>query len=76
MKMKAAFLVGKEHSEIRGVERPKCGYGEVLVRVKACAVCGTDLRIFRGEKKIDVPTTGHEIFGVIEEAGEGVKNYP
>jgi L-iditol 2-dehydrogenase len=72
MKMKAAFLVGKESFEVREVEKPKCGPGEVLVRVKACAVCGTDIRIFRGEKKIDVPITGHEISGVIEEIGEGV----
>ncbi|MBS7634030.1 alcohol dehydrogenase catalytic domain-containing protein [Candidatus Bathyarchaeota archaeon] len=72
MKMKAAFLVDKERFEIREIERPKCGPGEVLVRVKACAVCGTDLRIFRGEKKIEVPITGHEISGVIEEMGDGV----
>jgi L-iditol 2-dehydrogenase len=55
------------------VEKPKCGYGEVLVRVKACAVCGTDLRIFRGEKRIDVLITGHEISGVVEEIGEDVE---
>lgn len=73
MKMKAALLIDKERFEITEVERPRCGYGEVLVKVKACAVCGTDLRIFRGEKKIDVPITGHEISGVIEEMGEDVK---
>ena len=74
MKMKAAFLVGKERFEIREIERPKCGPGEVLVRVKACAICGTDLRIFRGKKRVDVPITGHEISGVVEEVGEGVEN--
>ncbi len=72
MKMKAAILTGKEHFEIREVDRPKCGAGEVLVKVKACAVCGTDLRIFRGQKRVDVPITGHEISGVVEELGEGV----
>jgi len=71
--MKAAIFVEKEHFEIREVKRPKCNRGEVLVRVKACAVCGTDLRIFRGQKRIDVPITGHEISGVIEEGGEGVE---
>jgi L-iditol 2-dehydrogenase len=73
MKMKAAFFAGKEHFEIKDVEKPKCGYGEVLIRVKACAICGTDLRIFHGERKINVPITGHEISGVIEELGEGAK---
>ena len=71
--MKAAILAGKEHFEIRKVEVPECEYGEVLVKVKACAVCGTDLRIFRGQKRVDVPITGHEISGVIEEVGEGVE---
>jgi len=73
MKMKAAVLVGKERFEVRDVEKPKCGCGEVLVRVEACAVCGTDLRIFRGQKRVDVPITGHEISGVIAEIGEEVQ---
>jgi len=73
MKMKAAVLVKEGHFEVREVEKPECSQGEVLVRVGACAVCGTDLRIFRGQKRIDVPITGHEISGVIEKIGEGVK---
>jgi len=73
MKMKAAILMGKEHFEIREVDVPPLKNGEVLVKVKACAVCGTDRRIFRGQKRVDVPITGHEISGVVEEVGEGVK---
>ncbi len=73
--MKAAILAGKEHFEIREVEKPRCGSEEVLVKVKICAICGTDLRIFRGEKRIDVPITGHEIAGIIEEVGARVKGY-
>jgi L-iditol 2-dehydrogenase len=75
MKMKAAVLAKPSHFEVREVDRPEYGQGEVLVKVKACAVCGTDLRIFRGLKKIDVQITGHEISGTIEEIGEGVKGY-
>ena len=70
--MKAAILAGKQRFELREVEKPECDPGEVLVRVKACAICGTDLRIFRGQKGVDVPITGHEISGEIEEIGEGV----
>jgi L-iditol 2-dehydrogenase len=73
MKMKAAVLAGKEHFEVKRVEKPKCGDGEVLVRVQACAICGTDLRIFRGQKEVDVPITGHEISGLVEEMGHGVE---
>jgi len=72
--MKAAILDRKEHFEITEVEKPKAGHEEVLIKVKACAVCGTDLRIFRGQKKIEVPITGHEISGIAEEIGEGVPN--
>ena len=74
VRMKTAILVGKERFDVREVDRPECGPSEVLVRVKACAVCGTDLRIFRGQKRVDVPITGHEISGVVEEIGEGVED--
>ncbi len=73
--MKAAILTKPGQFEVREVDKPKCGSGEVLIKVKACAVCGTDLRIFSGQKKIDVPITGHEISGVIEEIGVGVKGH-
>jgi len=73
--MKAAILTRKEHFEIREVQVPKCRSGELLVKVKACAVCGTDLRIFRGQKRINVPITGHEISGIVEEIGDGVKGF-
>ena len=72
--MKAAILVGKERFEVKDVKRPRCEEGEVLVRVRGCAICGSDLRIFHGEKSIDVPITGHEISGTVEEIGEGVKD--
>jgi len=72
--MKAAILVGKEKFEVKEVERPRCGASEVLVRVRACAVCGSDLRIFHGERSINVPITGHEISGTVVEIGEGVRN--
>ena len=70
--MKAAIFVGKEKFDVREVERPHCGEGEVLVKVGACAVCGSDLRIYHGTKSIEVPITGHEISGTVEEVGEGV----
>jgi len=75
MKMKAAILAKPGHFEIREIDKPKCGPDEILIKVKACAVCGTDLRIFCGQKKIEVPITGHEISGVIEEVGKNIKEY-
>ncbi len=74
--MKAALLYGVKDLRIEQVEKPKVGYGEVLVRVKAATTCGTDLKIFqRGYVGgvIQLPTVfGHEWAGDIVEVGEGV----
>ncbi len=51
--------------------RPKAG--EVLVRVRACGVCHTDLHVMKGEVKFPTPCVlGHEISGIVEEVGPGV----
>ncbi len=71
--MKAAVFAGKERFEVKEVEKPRCDEGEVLVEVRACAICGSDLRIFYGSKSIDVPITGHEISGTVEDVGESVE---
>ena len=44
----------------------------MLIRVKAAAICGTDMRIFRGIKTrgVRLPSVlGHEFSGIIEDAG-------
>ena len=73
--MRAAVFMGPGVMEVREVATPKPKSGEVLVKVKSCAVCGTDVRIFtHGQKNVVPPiTTGHEIAGVIEEIGKDVK---
>jgi alcohol dehydrogenase, propanol-preferring len=58
----------------REVPDPEPGPGQVLLRVKACAVCRTDLHIVDGElayPKADL-IPGHEIVGVVEALGAGV----
>jgi len=72
--MKAAVYLGPENVEIQDVPKPECGPDEVLVKVEACAICGTDVRIFyKGQKNVVPPTvTGHEIAGVIDQAGGNV----
>jgi propanol-preferring alcohol dehydrogenase len=51
--------------------------GEVLIRVRACGVCRTDLHILDGElPAVEVPIVpGHEIVGVIELVGDGVTEF-
>ena len=48
--------------------------GEVLVRVRACGVCRTDLHIVDGElPPVEMPVVlGHEIVGVVDVLGDGV----
>ena len=56
---------------------PKPGRGQVLVRIRACAVCRTDLHVVDGElphpKLPLVP--GHEIVGIVIERGEAVEDF-
>ncbi len=57
------------------VDTPQPGRGEVLVRIHAAGVCGTDLHILDGMIKPDPypMILGHEAAGVVESVGEGVK---
>ena len=59
------------------VPKPGIGRGQVLVRVRACAVCRTDLHVVDGElpepKLPLIP--GHQIVGAVEGVGEGVERF-
>jgi L-iditol 2-dehydrogenase len=75
--MKAAVFLGPGNIEVREVPEPEAGPGEVVIRVGACAICGTDVRIFQfGHHHVKPPQiTGHEIAGEIVAVGEGVEGY-
>ncbi len=72
--MKAAVLEALERIEVQEMPRPRCGPREALLRVRACAVCGSDLRIYHyGNERVRMPAViGHEIAGEIVEAGSEV----
>jgi L-iditol 2-dehydrogenase len=77
--MTAAVLYGKEDVKIERVPIPRVGYGEVLIKVQVALTCGTDLKVYqRGyHARMIVPPAlfGHELAGVIEEVGPGVKSF-
>ena len=76
--MQAAVFLGPNQMELREIPRPEPGPGEVLIRVHACAVCGTDLRIFAGGKTRGVyppRVLGHEIAGEVVGLGPGADEY-
>jgi threonine dehydrogenase-like Zn-dependent dehydrogenase len=83
--MKASVLCDVQRLEVREVPRPVISPYEVLVRTTAVGLCGTDAHIFAGHANYNtneagqqIPLSvqpqilGHEITGVIEEAGHAV----
>lgn len=77
--MKAAVFYGKHDLRVEKKETPKAGKGEVVLRVRACGVCGTDVHIFNGDegaaKTPSGTVLGHEFAGEITEVGEGVTGF-
>jgi len=80
--MKACVLRGPAATETNPLEyaevaTPQPKAGEVLVRVRACGVCRTDLHVIEGElpprKSPLIP--GHQVVGVIEKRGEGAQRF-
>ena len=74
--MKAGVFWGKNDLRVMETEKPIPGAGEVLIRVMACGVCGTDVHIFCGDEGC-FPTPpgtvlGHEFAGQVEAVGAGV----
>jgi len=64
-----------EPLQARDLPRPVPGPGHVLLRVRACGICRTDLHIANGdlpEPKLPL-VLGHQIVGEVEEAGPGVE---
>jgi len=70
--MKAAFCPAPRTIELRDVERPSPAVGEVIVRVRCCGICGSDLHWFHGGFPPPPVCPGHEIAGEIADVGSGV----
>src|SRR5215471_2478371 len=71
--MRAVSLVEAESLEVVEMPAPEPGAGEVLLRVTACGICGSDLSSYKRGLFIGVP--GHEVAGVVEAVGEGVDGW-
>lgn len=75
--MKAAVLEGLEQLVVREVAEPEVDAGSVLVKVAACAVCGSDVRIFHhGNPRVTPPAImGHESAGEVVAVGKDVRKF-
>jgi L-iditol 2-dehydrogenase len=76
MKAVVKYAKGKGLIEMREVPEPTIGPDDVLIEVKAVAVCGSDLHIFHDSHPYWPPVTlGHEFSGVLAQVGEAVKGW-
>ena len=78
-KMKVVAITGDHEVSVKEVRRPVPEKNQVLVHVRACALCTWEQRMFTRDSKVPLPFVGgHELVGEICALGEGVdeKAYP
>src|SRR6266403_4351094 len=75
--MKVLLLSQCKHLEIAELPEPTPGPGEVLVRVAACGICGSDVHGYDGSSGRRIPplVMGHEASGVVAAVGSSAKNF-
>lgn len=75
--MKAAVLESLNNLIVKEVPKPKIDDNSVLVRVRTCSICGSDIRIYRhGNERVKPPAIiGHEIAGDVVEVGKNVDKF-
>jgi L-iditol 2-dehydrogenase len=75
--MKALVLNEYKHLEVLNVPQPSPGPGEVLIRIAACGICGSDVHGYDGTSGRRIPpiVMGHEAAGTVAAVGEGVASF-
>jgi L-iditol 2-dehydrogenase len=74
-RMQAAVYRGAGRVVVEPVPVPQIGEGEVLIRVAACGICGTDLKKIQHGFVAAPQIFGHEVAGTVVEVGRGVKRW-
>jgi D-arabinitol dehydrogenase (NADP+) len=74
--VKAAIILQPKQIETQNIPVPEPAASELLVRVMASGICGTDVHIFQGEYLGSYPIIpGHEFAGVVEKVGSAVSRF-
>jgi (R,R)-butanediol dehydrogenase/meso-butanediol dehydrogenase/diacetyl reductase len=74
--LRSAIFEARERLAVVDVATPEPGEGEVLLRVRYCGICGTDVRAYREGRHIPFGTVmGHELCGEIVARGRGVRGH-
>src|SRR5215510_12245026 len=82
MSMKAAVYYGPRDMRVEDIDRPGLAADEILVRVRACGICGSDLHMYRlgmfealGRPVANGRVMGHELSGDVVEVGAQVRDF-
>jgi L-iditol 2-dehydrogenase len=73
--MKAVFVKGKNRLGVEDISVPFMGDRDVLVKMRACGLCGSDLEKVYGDYGMSSSKLGHEPTGDIIQMGKSVKGY-
>jgi 2-desacetyl-2-hydroxyethyl bacteriochlorophyllide A dehydrogenase len=74
--MQAAVYNGPKSLDVVDYKLPSLSQDELLIKVNACGICGTDFHIFEGNAPAKIPVIiGHEYAGEIVEIGKNVKGF-
>jgi L-iditol 2-dehydrogenase len=73
--MKALLLTEVKKLQVVDLPEPTCGPEDIVVRVQACGICGSDIHGFDGSSGRRIPplVMGHEAAGIVTEIGENVR---
>lgn len=74
--MKALVYYGPKDIRVSDIEKPRIGKNEVLVKVEACGICGSDVHGYLGVtgRRIPPMVMGHEFTGIVESLGEDIED--
>lgn len=73
--MKAAVLEKVGSLKVKEISDPRPGNGDLLIKVIAAGICGTDTKLYKGEYAANVPVIlGHEFSGEVVEVGHKTKS--
>ena len=70
-----SVLINNSITKIVNTEIPICGENEVIINMKMCGLCGTDIEKINGNYKASGITLGHEPVGIIHKKGKNVRDF-
>ena len=73
--MNVAIVKSNSNIEIKNIEKPLVGPGDILVKMRACGICGSDVEKVFGKYGQPSMRLGHEPAGIITQVGSEISNF-